>query len=410
MKEWGDSSMLRVAIVGGGIAGLATAVGLLKYGFDVQVFEQAEELGDVGAGVNISPNAVRALQGLGLGDAISRAAITSPGGIEYWDVKTGELIRTITHPSDDSGTHYYQFHRADLISLLGSALPTSVINLKHRCVKVAERGSQTDLFFENGNQYTADLVIGADGVRSEIRNYVSGLESTPKYTGQIAWRAMLPGDSIDPLVLGRFGFGCWLGPGGHVTSYFLRNRTQINLHIRSECAEWTSEGWWVNGDPDAMRAVFWDIANPKLRQLLSQITECYKWGLFTREPSENWRRGRIQLIGDAAHPMLPDAGQGAAQSIEDAYILSRWLEAVVDIETALDGFNRVRKPRAHAAQRQSVDNAKLYHAQDQEAKEEQKAKIAAREKRGETFNNMNWIYQFDPISNWDRVPDIPVIA
>lgn len=396
---------LSIAIVGGGLGGLAAAIALRASGFDVDIFERAPQLGEVGAGINISPQATKALRAMGIGKEIA-AAGTRVSGMIQRSMYTGEkLIETdFGAASDRFGAPYYVFHRADLLDALARTIDVSRLHLDHRCIGLAEAADGITVEFANGNRHKADIVIGADGIHSQVRRYLYG-DDHPTFTGQMVWRALLDGSLFPRDLLGPHGFCGWIGKGCHLMTYYLRGTSIINITTQSDAEAWVEEGWSIKGHPDDMRAAFPDAA-PQLQQLLGGVTECSKWGLFGRKPSLDWGRGRIQLIGDAAHPMLPNAGQGAAQAFEDAYVLAQWLAARPDDpEAALAAFRNVRIPRAHAVQRQSAENSRLVHAGDWETRMET---FRAREQRGDTPLGLNWIYGYDPVQEWSERKEYPL--
>lgn len=397
-----------IAVVGGGLGGLATTIALQRYGFDVQVFERAKMLGEVGAGINISPQAVKALQAIGLGERLAEVGNTPTGYLQR-SLYTGEPLADTVFVEEGStetkyGAPYYAFHRADLIGVLADAIEPERVHLDHQLVDLAETAEGTVLRFQNGAEHTADIVIGADGIRSRVREWLYGDEEA-FYTGQMVWRALIDGSGFPEDVLGRHGFYGWIGKGTHLMTYFLRGRKIINITTQTDSEEWVEEGWSIPGDPDEMRKSF-EGAHPDLQQLLDAVTECSKWGLFGRKPTMNWGRDGIQLIGDAAHPMLPNAGQGAAQSFEDAYALARWLDAHRDDpHRGLEGFRNVRIPRAHAVQRQSLLNSRLVHSGDWEERQEMFRK---RQSSGDTPLGLGWIYGYEPESEWNIRREYPL--
>jgi salicylate hydroxylase len=243
-------------------------------------------------------------------------------------------------------------------------------------------------------------VIGADGVRSVIRQALYG-DDNPAYTGQMVWRALLDGGGVPEEVLAPTGHIQWVGPGCHLLAYYIRGRKLVNIVTQEDTDKWVEEGWSTRGDPGEMRLSF-PNPEPRLAMLLSLVTECSKWGLFTRPVTRNWGRGRIQLIGDAAHAMLPNAGQGACQAFEDAYILARWLDACRDPVEALANFRRIRIPRVHGVQRLSFSNARFKHMRDSAV---QKESIAAG--KGSVHGNADWVWGYDPIAEWDKEPVVP---
>jgi salicylate hydroxylase len=392
-----------ITVVGGGLAGLAAANALAAFGFRAEVFEAAPALGEIGAGINTSPQAVKALQAIGLGEKIAAVANSSPG-IYTRNMQTGEQLEFNDRRKTAAryGAPYYTFHRADLMDALASGIDPGSIHLGHRLTSIEEHGASVTLAFANGATCEADAVIGADGVNSVIRRALYG-DDNPTYTGQMVWRALLKGSDVPPEVLEPSGHIQWVGPGCHLLGYYLRGREVVNIVTQEDTDKWVAEGWSTAGDPDEMRLSF-PNPEPRLETLLSIVTKCSKWGLFTRPTTENWGRGRIQLIGDAAHAMLPNAGQGACQAFEDAYILARWLEAARDPVAAFDNFRRVRIPRVHAIQRLSFANAQFKHMRDSAA---QKAMITSG-KRG-VLGNAEWVWGYDPVGGWDKEPTVPTI-
>ena len=393
----------RIAIVGGGLAGLAAAHALAAFGMRADVFEAAPAFGEIGAAVNTSPQANKALRAIGLGDKIAAVANSSPG-IYTRNMQTGEFLefndRKKTSVRYDAP--YYSFHRADLLDALASGLDPALLHLGHRISGIEEREASVALAFVNGAAFEVDIVIDAEGVRSVIRQALYG-DDHPTYTGQMVWRALLKGSDVPPEILEPTGHIQWVGPGCHLLAYYIRGRELVNIVTQEDTDKWVEEGWSTQGDPDEMRLSF-PNPEPRLEKLLSVVTECSKWGLFTRPLTDKWGRGRIQLIGDAAHAMLPNAGQGACQAFEDAYILARWLESCRDPVEAFANFRRIRIPRVHAVQQLSFANAHFKHMRDSAA---QKTLIATG-KRG-VMGNAEWVWGYDPVGGWDKEPVVPTI-
>ena len=363
-----------------------------------EIFEAAPALGEIGAAVNASPQAVKALQAIGVGDKIAAVGHLSPG-IYTRNMQTGEFLEFNDRfkLAERYGAPYYSFHRADLLEALASGLDHSAIHLGHRLTGIEERSDKTILAFANGNRVDAELVIGADGVRSVIRQALHG-DDNPTYTGQMVWRALLDASEVPPELLAPKGHTQWVGPGRHFIAYYIRRGKLVNIVTQQDTDKWVEEGWSTRGDSEEMRSSF-PNAEPRLAKLLSLVTECSKWGLFTRPLTQNWGRGRIQLIGDAAHAMLPNAGQGACQAFEDAYILARWLKACDDPVEAFANFRRVRIPRVHGVQRLSLANAGFKHMHDSVL---QKESITAG--TGSVHGNADWVWGFDPVGEWDKAP------
>jgi salicylate hydroxylase len=395
------ASSCSIAIVGGGLAGLAVANGLKAFGIEAQVFEAAAALGEIGAAVNTSPQAVKAMRAVGLGDKIATVAHPSPG-MYTRNMQTGEFLEFNDRLklAERYGAPYYSFHRADLLDALASGLNHSAIHLGHRLKGAEERSDRVVLAFANDTRVEAEFVIGADGVRSMLRQALYG-EDSPTYTGQMVWRALLNTSEVPAEVLEPVGHTQWVGPGCHLLAYHIRRGKLVNIVTQQDTDKWVDEGWSTRGDPEEMRASF-PNPEPRLAKLLSLVTDCSKWGLFTRPLTENWGRGRIQLIGDAAHAMLPNAGQGACQAFEDAYVLARWLDARRDPAEAFANFRRVRIPRVHGVQRLSLFNARFKHMRDSTA---QKEAIAAG--KGSVHGSSEWVWGYDPVTEWDKEPFVP---
>jgi salicylate hydroxylase len=395
------ASSCRIAIVGGGLAGLAAANALKTFGIRAEVFEAAPALGEIGAAVNSSPQAVKALNAIGMGDKIAAIGHMSRG-IYTCNMQTGEFLEFNDRykAAEKYGAPYYTFHRADLVDALASCLDGSSIHLRRRLTGIEERSDRVVLAFADAGRVEAEFVIGADGVRSVIRQALYG-DDNPTYTGQMVWRSLLKGSDVAQGILEPMGHTQWVGPGCHFIAYYLRQGNFVNIVTQEDTDKWVEEGWSTRGDPQEMRTSFPE-PEPRLAKLLSLVTECSKWGLFTRPLTRNWGRGRIQLIGDAAHAMLPNAGQGACQAFEDAYILARWLEGSRDPVAAFSDFRRVRIPRVHGVQRLSLSNARFKHMRDATTQKE-----AIMSGRGSVHGNADWVWAYDPVTDWNKEPSIP---
>ena len=391
----------RIAIVGGGLAGLAAANALRAFGMKAEVFETAAALGEIGAAVNVSPQAAKALQAIGLGDKIAAVAHLSRG-IYTRNMQTGEFLEfNDRHKAAERyGAPYYTFHRADLLDALASGLDHGAIHLGHRLTGLEERSDRIILAFANGAEVEAEFVIGADGVRSVVRQALYGDDNPDLY-------------GPDGLARASERQRC-AGGGARAQRPYPVGRARLPfhrlLHPPREAREHRhpaghrpmGRGRLVDPRRSRRDAASFPNPEPRLETLLSRVTECSKWGLFTRPLTQNWGRGRIQLIGDAAHAMLPNAGQGACQAFEDAYILARWLEACGDPVEAFNGFRRVRIPRVHGVQRLSLSNARFKHMRDSAS---QKESIATG--TGSVHGNSDWVWGYDPIGEWDKEPSVP---
>ena len=291
------TSNVPITIVGGGLAGLCLANALNTVGINVEVFEAALELNEIGAAVNISPNATCVLQALRLNDEIE-AAGDHGAGLFNRNMQTGDPIDTgkpKNGPAAWSSTQF-RFHRADLLGILAKNVDPNSIRLGHRLISATEYSDRVELTFSNGVTHDAKFVVGADGIRSLLRQTLYG-DDNPSYTGQMVWRTLLPGSDVPPELLEPTGQIQWLGPGRHFLAYFIRRGELVNVVTQQDTSEWVDEGWSMPGDPDEMRLSF-PNPEPRLAKILGLVTECSKWGLFTRPITENWGHGRIQLIGD----------------------------------------------------------------------------------------------------------------
>jgi salicylate hydroxylase len=394
-------SSCRIAVVGGGLAGAAVANALKTLGIRADVFEAASELGEIGASVNTSPQAVKALQAIGVGEKIAAVGHLSPGAYTR-NMQTGEFLEFTDRRkiAQQHGAPYYSFHRADLMDCLASALDRSAVHLGHRLTGLEDRNDRVVLSFANGARVQTEYLIGADGVRSVVRQALYGAD-IPTYTGQMVWRALLNAKDVPSEALEPYGHTQWVGPGCHFIGYYIRGGKLVNIVTQQDTDQWVEEGWSIRGDPEEMRRSF-PNPEPRLVKLMSVITECSKWGLFTRLITKNWGRGRIQLIGDAAHAMLPSIGQGACQAFEDSYILARWLEACADPVEAFANFRRVRIPRVHGVQRLSLESKNFKHMRDS-AKQKESVTSGKRGFHG----NVDWVWGYDPVSEWNKEPVVP---
>lgn len=352
-----------VAVVGAGVAGLAAAIALAQRGADITVLEAAPELGEVGAGLQIGPNSVAVLEALGLRDAVEAAA-SWPEAIEIRDGPGGAGI--VRLPLGRAcvaryGRPYWHLHRADLLDALAAGAAEHGVVLRTGTPAVAvEAGAEgVRLTLGDGGTLQADAALGADGLRSPVRSaHFAG--QAPRFTGNVAWRGLAPAARLPPGLLPRAA-SLFVGPGRHMVAYPLRDATLWNVVAVEERAAWAEEGWSAPGDPDEMRRAFAGWA-PEVTALLGAVDQTFLWGLFDHPPLPAWARGRLALIGDACHPMLPFLAQGAAMALEDAWVLGATLDAADDIPAGLAAYEDRRKPRATRVQAAAARNARVYHA------------------------------------------------
>lgn len=376
---------LQVAIIGSGIGGTLAALALQRRGVDVQVFEQAPALGEIGAGVSMTPNATRALQRLGLSAQIEAFGAPVGPGSQYWRMDGTPIAPFQT--SDSSGTtRVYGMHRADLLNMLSSALDGSVIHTGYRCVDFKQDDEGVRLVFDNGEVARADVAIAANGIQSFLRAEVV-TPSAPVHSGSVAYRGLV--DSASLPAWPRKATELWMGDGKHFLVYPVRGGSLLNYVGFVPSDQHTSESWSAPGDVAALRAAFdgWD---PRIQELLAKVEETYWWGLYDREPLSSWTSGRLTLLGDAAHPMLPHLGQGANQAIEDGVALSVLL-AGADRQSAPDAllaYESLRRPRTTEVQLGARANGGRYDSQYDDLDVRDAEVVKSAEFRA-------WLYDYD---------------
>jgi salicylate hydroxylase len=365
-----------IAIVGGGIGGLAAALSLLRAGFDVHVYEQARALGEVGAGIQISPNAARILLRLGLADELERLGVRPTAWHQRrWD-DGATLLRTPLAGAVEAafGAPHYQSHRADLLAMLARALPPERLHVGHRFTAMVDHGDRVEVQFENGARAVADVLVGADGIHSTVRRALFG-PAEPRFTGCAAYRGLVPAEHLRHLDL-EVTAQVWMGPGQHFVHYFVASKRFVNFVAIIEQDAWQRESWTDRGDiADALAAFAgW---HPQVRAIIGSVAETFIWGLFDRAPLPRWSLGRATLLGDACHPMLPFMAQGAAQAIEDGATLAACLAQAGEIPQALHRYEALRLPRTARIQAMSVDNKTRFHLPDGPQQQERDRRMAS---------------------------------
>jgi salicylate hydroxylase len=378
---------MRVLVTGGGIGGLTTAIALRRIGVDVRVTERATAFGEVGAGVQLGPNATTVLRRLGLGDALDEVGFAPPAmRIMRWqdDTTLGEWPLA-EHMLREYGAPYYTAYRPDLIELLANALPADVVRL---CGKVTgvDPGKPA-VTLADGTRLAADLVVGADGTHSTVRGATVG-HVPARFSGRCAYRALIPvqpGDDLSVRV--------WFGPGRHVVIYPVgRGPDWLNAVCVVPEPDWQEESWTAPGTAQELRRHFHDWS-PSLRGLLDRVAEpVFRWALYDREPLTVWSTTTTTLLGDAAHPMLPYLAQGAAQSIEDAAALAASIDE--DIPVTLHAYEARRREHTARIQRLAWQNNIVYHLSDGDQQRTRDADIAAG--RGYHPYGMSWLYGNNP--------------
>jgi salicylate hydroxylase len=385
-----------VAILGGGIGGLCAAGFLTRAGIPVVVYEQAPQLGEVGAGIVVSPNAARLLRRLGVLETFCQKAVRLEIGWEFRRWADGTVL-SAEQLTDTCvrlyGEDTYTAHRADLLEAIRSAVPNESLRLGKRCVEVDSRGGRPLMKFEDGEVCTPDVLVGADGIHSIVRRAVA--DAAPaSYSGMCAFRGLVPA-GLAPDFARRPAHTLWIGPDHHLVHYPVSAGRYVNLVAIAPAGDYSVESWSATGTVAEFLAEFegWD---PRLTDLIRAAGTPGRWALMDRPPLQRWSRDRITLLGDAAHAMFPFFAQGAAQAIEDAAVLARCIADEPDDPTvALRRYESLRIPRTTRLQELSHARAHINHLPDGD---EQRA-------RDESFSEADplvasgWIYAYDPIAD-----------
>lgn len=387
----------RILIAGAGIGGLAAAGCLLQRGFDVRVFEQAPQLGEVGAGIQVSANAVKVLYALDLRERLEAVAV-KPLAYEFRRFDDGALLHRVPLNDGDNhvrkhGTPYYHVHRVDIHAMLAERvreLDPGCIVLGRRVQDFAEDSAGVALRLDGGDVVRGDALVGADGIKSVVRAQILG--ATPaEFTGQVAWRATvpvarLPRDFMPP------NCEVWCGPKNHAVLYYIRSGSLMNF---VGCVErpWEEESWTSRKPWEELKADYsgW---HPRLQAVIDAIDrdQCYRWALNNRTPVARWSTSRATLLGDAAHPTLPYMAQGAVMAIEDSAVLARALDGSATVTEALDLYQRNRIERTARIVRESTEHGAIFHIAD-----------AAQMQRAFAEKNIaksreQWLYAYDPLT------------
>jgi salicylate hydroxylase len=336
------AARLNIAIIGGGIGGLFAANALLSKGLRVTVYEQAPAIGEVGAGVYVTPNAVRHLQRVGLGSAVERwGARVGPQSVYFRH--DGTRIAPVQVADADGWNACFGMHRADYVEFLNANLPAGIVRTGHRAIGFEQTTDTARVRFANGATAEADIVVAADGIHSEMRPHVYP-PSKPVFHGTISYRGLVARDKLPDWPMDRWEM--WAGPSKHFLVFPVRHGEMVNYVGFVPTDEEMKESWSAPGDPDALRRAFegWD---PRIAALLKQVDKTFRWALYDREPLPTWTKGRLTLLGDAAHPMLPHLGQGANQAIEDGMALATLLEKAdaAGAPACLLAYEKLRRER-----------------------------------------------------------------
>ena len=386
----------KVLIAGAGIGGLTAACCLVKAGYDVEVYEQAPALTEVGAGIQLSANPMHVLNELGLGEDISRISVR-PKAYVFRLHDTGEVLQEFPlsqHHERQHGAPYYQILRADLHDLLAECargLKADVIRLGHQVTGVNEDDHGVELRFADGSAAKGDIAIGADGIKSVVRRHIVG-DVPAHYTGDAAWRITVPVDRLPENYMDQV-MSVWVGPGRHTIVYYVGGGKILNFVGIVETEEISEESWTIKFPWKDMKADFkgW---HEDIQMLIEAVDrdQCYRWSLHTRPAIETWSTRRVTLLGDAVHPTLPYLAQGAAMAIEDAAVLARSLHCSDSIADALELYRRNRLERTSRIVRESTDNRRLFHLR---SAEDIRNEFSARDMGTE---RNQWLYSYNPLT------------
>jgi salicylate hydroxylase len=388
----------RIAVIGAGIGGLATALALLRRGLDVEVYEQAPQLDEVGAGIQISSNGTRVLYALGLEETLRRVQVLpSRRQIRHWSTgETWDWFELGAVSAKRYGTPHVMLHRADLHALLAEAvgrLKPDAVHLARRCIGLTQSDRQVEIRFETGETASAAYVIGADGIHSRVRECLFGPDR-PQFTGVVAWRAVVPMEKLPSRLAQMVGTN-WLGPRGHVLHYPVRRGELMNYISLVERDDWQIESWTVAGTRSELANDYLNW-HADVHAIIANIETPYKWALMVREPMPQWSQGRITLLGDACHPTLPFLGQGGVMALEDGYVVAACLQRYfADPAKAFGRYEELRKERSAAVVRAAHENRKQVFSPKLADKDAIAVSVAREWQQVRLRERFEWLYAYD---------------
>lgn len=389
---------MKIIIAGAGIGGLTAAAALLDKGFQVTVLEQARALGEIGAGVQLSPNATRVLYQLGVGKQLEGLACVPLGKrVRLWNTgQTWPLFDLGAASREIYGYPYWTVHRADLHEALVAtvrAMSADAIRLNEKVEEIDQTEQSVTVRTACGNVYEGDLLIGADGVHSCVRRALFGPDD-PVYSGVMAWRGVIRADALPEHLRTAYGSN-WVGPGAHVIHYPLRDQTLVNFVGAVERDGWTTESWSEQGSREECLSDFagW---HEDVQSLIHAIETPFKWALMVREPMEKWTSGNATLLGDACHPTLPFLAQGAGMAIEDGYLIARCLAQYQgDLPRALARYEDLRQERTARVVRGSAANTQRFHNPELARAEGAAAYVDREWSEERVKERYNWLFEYN---------------